>query len=844
MWHLQQLMRRAAARCASSDGAYIALLAFLTAIIYFPLLFGGEMLSGDERVDGYYQYSAFYKDAIHTGESFLWNPYSYAGFPSFLNQFGSFLFPPVYIAFKYLPAIFAFHLVIAVATFAGLVFAYLFGRSFFLSRHASIILAISYCAAQVPGTFHLGLSYAHSFLVLPLLLLSIVGAKRASTKKRYLAYVALGCGAVAVGFLAGYFITFVYALIFAGIFSLFLDVFSASLGFTRGVRASVALVAMCFVGVLFGLPQLIPLYEYGPFTSRTAEFAQEMAVGSGVQLLDFVRFLLPYHFQFPLDPGRGYFYLGFIPFFAALASLFFFRDRIVRFFMGLFVFYLAFALNAPLFEWFNLHVPPFNHIGGVSRWLLVGVFALAYLAGYGFDRLRELRINPKFLRVWRFAEPVLFMYVGLVALIPFAIYHALYTSSIQWYAFTQILSLYGRTLESLRNPPEFYLEEIQLQLEWLYQMFSFQNVQFTIFIILTLLSIVLVRIYNRSGAAWCIPSLVSVACVTFVAGFVGGLGNTVSTTHFFSDIPVVVKIIRNRDSDLSNYRVISFTGGKLARDLRESTTTPTPEDTTLIMRELLYRETGSMYGVRNISGFEPIRPMRANQLIDAVLAPLADVVIDEDALAAGAPINTYMNTAILKDASEDEKAADIVRHLPLLSMMNVKYIVSLYPLEHKHLKEIPLETVPGLLVRPRLYENSTALPQVYFADNIVVWDDDDRELFLTMLEEENFSRKSYIECTGCQMGESSGHVSLVYSENGVLQATTTSSTGGWLIYTESHLPGWIATVDGKRVPIRTANYLFQGIEVPEGDHEIEFRYVGSFALFLEKLGLRKIDDSS
>ncbi len=120
-----------------------------------------------------------------------------------------------------------------------------------------------------------------------------------------------------------------------------------------------------------------------------------------------------------------------------------------------------------------------------------------------------------------------------------------------------------------------------------------------------------------------------------------------------------------------------------------------------------------------------------------------------------------------------------------------------------------------------------------------MWQGNDRELFVTVLETPDFSKKTFIECVECEEAKSGGSVAITHEESGVMQATTTSATGGWLIYSETHLPGWIAKVDGERASIRTANYLFQGIEVPAGEHAIEFRYIGSFALFLEKIGLKR-----
>jgi hypothetical protein len=51
-----------------------------------------------------------------------------------------------------------------------------------------------------------------------------------------------------------------------------------------------------------------------------------------------------------------------------------------------------------------------------------------------------------------------------------------------------------------------------------------------------------------------------------------------------------------------------------------------------------------------------------------------------------------------------------------------------------------------------------------------------------------------------------------------------SALGGVLALHETWYPGWVAEIDGKRVPIMRADVLFRGIEVPAGRHRVVFRY--------------------
>lgn len=47
---------------------------------------------------------------------------------------------------------------------------------------------------------------------------------------------------------------------------------------------------------------------------------------------------------------------------------------------------------------------------------------------------------------------------------------------------------------------------------------------------------------------------------------------------------------------------------------------------------------------------------------------------------------------------------------------------------------------------------------------------------------------------------------------------------GYLVISDVWYPGWRAYVDGQRVGIKRANYLFRGLSIPAGEHVIEMRY--------------------
>src|SRR5207247_11412723 len=60
------------------------------------------------------------------------------------------------------------------------------------------------------------------------------------------------------------------------------------------------------------------------------------------------------------------------------------------------------------------------------------------------------------------------------------------------------------------------------------------------------------------------------------------------------------------------------------------------------------------------------------------------------------------------------------------------------------------------------------------------------------------------------------------SEKIVIQANTANDAV--LLLSDTYYPGWRCAIDGENVPIFIADFLFRGIHLPPGNHEIIFSY--------------------
>ena len=76
----------------------------------------------------------------------------------------------------------------------------------------------------------------------------------------------------------------------------------------------------------------------------------------------------------------------------------------------------------------------------------------------------------------------------------------------------------------------------------------------------------------------------------------------------------------------------------------------------------------------------------------------------------------------------------------------------------------------------------------------------------------------------CQNG-SAGDVSVSEKAPGYIKVKYDLDRDSWLTWSQSWYPGWVAVIDGKQeVEVNRANYLFQAVCVPEGEHIVEIIY--------------------
>lgn len=166
----------------------------------------------------------------------------------------------------------------------------------------------------------------------------------------------------------------------------------------------------------------------------------------------------------------------------------------------------------------------------------------------------------------------------------------------------------------------------------------------------------------------------------------------------------------------------------------------------------------------------------------------------------------------------------------LLDVANVRYVLSLEPLASDHLQELKLLTTTSQGIR--VYQRQSYMPRAYIVHNWLLANSPSEALSILNADKFDPRKEAVIEApliasprAGAETdSQSPDQVEIAYPSPNQLRLSTVSGTPGLLVLADTFYPGWTARLDGVEIPIVRANYLFRGVSLPAGKHELVFEY--------------------
>ena len=771
----------------------ISLFLLLTLIYFWPFFFRGEIvapadllpryapwsfLAGEEFstknvlrsdvLDGYLPSINQYKVAIWQGDFPLWSPLWSQGRP-FASQLTNSFFHPLTAMMLVLPLAQGFSLVVMAKFFLSGLFMYLFLRRLGVGRAGSSLGGVAY---MFSGFNIVWLMWPHTLVssLAPLLFLQTENLLRKPTLSNSAALSLVVAVMVLGGFpaVAGYFF---YAVGLYFVFRLVEKIRRDRFGW--GALWVVAAFGLSFVlGAGLVAFQAIPSIESADFLDiareRSGRSLASIPIRQSLQLV-VPNFFGNHIFGFGLRGWGNYNETsGYVGIVTLIAAFFGFlvgvrRGRTPAAYFGvlaLLSFLIIYRDTGPLRSLVS-HLPVFD-LNPNTRMLSVLGFALAGGAAYGFDELLRMRL----IGWWRRVIPLAL--VGLAA----------FLAGVVALLVHQMTGKRALLSDFLGDFPFVDLGVLgQLDFE------SFRLAWSAFGILLVMLFVVLLALHFwRVLPAAVVAAGILALVATDLFGFAYRQNPTVADSYFYPETPAIHFLKAN----LRPYeRMAPFDG------------------------TFMIPGTQAFYGLN--SAFSHVfYSQRHRQLIQAV---------SENAFVSSTAVVPQSNTTQFDS--------------PIIDLLGIKYLTFKPGVDFSDVDpsaatkyELVYDN-PGELV---IYENKDFTPAFLVGDVKLA----EPSQIIEELQSTDFDPGSlaYIEdplpsdwlASESTSGDLDGSVAVNQYESDSVTYDVETGSQALLVTPELFYPGWRVYVDGERAEIYRANYLFRGVFVGAGRHEVEFIY--------------------
>ena len=206
-----------------------------------------------------------------------------------------------------------------------------------------------------------------------------------------------------------------------------------------------------------------------------------------------------------------------------------------------------------------------------------------------------------------------------------------------------------------------------------------------------------------------------------------------------------------------------------------------------------FNENNTSYWHKSIGGYHAAKLRRYQEMIEE-------------------HISTEMNSLFIEiaEAGGDMDSLDASK-FPVLNMLNARYFI--FPLEGG-------QTVP--------LRNPFALGNAWFVDEVQYVNNANEEIEaihgIDPLHQIVVDKRFESVVQPSSASDSTCSITLTAYEPNDLKYEVNSSKGGTVVFSEIYYPGWQAYIDGEKVEHGRANYILRAMNVPAGQHVVEFKF--------------------
>jgi hypothetical protein len=768
----------------ASDGRITAALLLLPFLVLLPAALVRGVFYLHDIQYYFYPYHAVQAALLHQGELPLWNPYAFSGMPLIGDGQTAMFYPPNWLFFI-LPGAAALNYDVLLQFSIAGAGMFLFGRHLGAGRLPATIGALAYmfCGFLTSRVVHLSIQSGAAMI--PLVFLGVDRDFQAGTSEgrgsrtfvlRRRSRLAAAGAAVAVQSVTGHPQVPIYTALALGVYALVHGIaqWRAVHDWRWLYRPAIRLALIYVLAYSLAAIQLVPWVELGRFSPRAAGASFFFVLGNSMNGGDWLLMLFPY-----LNGSFGPTIYGAEPQPLGLMIRTWEHSGYVGILpLGLAAFALLGAIRRP-----DIKTLQFGLL------LLGGTLFVAGRYTPVGDVIYHLPVVGRLREVERAMALVDFALVTLAVL-----------------GAQRLVAMHGAKVAAAPTDTRWQRQALFVAAgilllpllvvvigqvwgfprSWRVSPQAMDNLRLArpavlIPLLFALASAALLWFWSRPGSTRLALRLATVL-VLLDLGSYAGLFNPLAASDLYSHKPDMLAALPGADQPFRKATMIAV------NDLGN-----------LPAREALGTSWSMVFGVEDVNGFNSLQSRRYT---DYLFGPEIDDV----------------SYGLLDDARL------LRRESPVLNALNVRYLLvtpgAPGPIDagYRHVYGNP---------NVEVFENLSAYPRAFFVDTARVENDARTELRTVTADGFDGRREALLETAQPPvLAPAAGPAAVIITRRGAngMALTTDTTAPRLLVLSEMYYPGWRATVDGAATPIYRTNYLFRGIVVPAGHHDVEFAY--------------------
>ncbi len=206
-----------------------------------------------------------------------------------------------------------------------------------------------------------------------------------------------------------------------------------------------------------------------------------------------------------------------------------------------------------------------------------------------------------------------------------------------------------------------------------------------------------------------------------------------------------------------------------------------------------------MYKLQSIDGYDPLYLRNYGELASSIVRNAPD-------------ISPFSFNRIISVKNSNHK---------LIDFLNVKYVLSLSDLNFPHFVKVFEEG------QTKIYENTRMMPRAFLVPSVIQVGSKQEEIQILLDTSVDLSQsavvKSQINLSSLPLHPDESVTITRYTENEV-EMKVVATGKRLLVFSDVYYPNWKVYVDNINVQLHEVNYAFRGVEVPQGDHTVIFKY--------------------